>query len=240
VPVEAVVPGEGGNAGADEIQWIEGELGLAAGVSNPEALSGGTSIQVRAASEMDFQSARQGLVNRIADEMHRLAPGYVEQGGIMVPGSLIVLEVIEGDPHVEIGEQAEGFQLSMSVVASFAVLEESNLRQYAGTLIFEEPDSAPVLVPGSLETSLSPLPDVQRNEDSVPVELGLRYRTAEPIDFQDLQSILAGRSIQKAAVDLEAAHKLAANPIIHSTPLWLPVFPFVPSRIQVLWVWEVP
>ncbi len=240
VPVEAVVPGEGGNVGADEIQWIEGDLGLAAAVSNPEALSGGTSIRVRGASEMDFQSARQDLMSRIADEMHRLAPNYMEQGEIMVPGSLNVVEAVEGDSDVEIGEPAEGFHLSMSVVARFAVVDESQLQQYARELTFGEPDSAPILVPGSLEISLSPLPDEQRDEDIYPVEFRLRYRTAEPVDFQDLQSTLAGRSIQEAAVDLQTAHQLTAIPIVHSSPIWFPMFPFVPSRIQVLWVWEVP
>jgi len=240
VLVEAILPGEGGNVGPDEIQWIEGDLGLAAGVINPEALSGGTSIRVRAASQIDFQSARQDLVDRITDEMHYLAVGQLEQGEIMVPGSLILLDVGEEEAEVEIGEPAEGFQMRMSAAASFAVLDESILQQYAGTLILEERDPDPVLVPGSLNISLNPVLDAQKGEGFFPVELVLRYRTAEPVDLQDLQSVLAGRPVKQAAADLQAVHALTSNPIIYSAPVRLPVFPFVPSRIQVLWVWEVP
>ncbi|MBN1266862.1 MAG: baseplate J/gp47 family protein [Anaerolineales bacterium] len=235
VPVRAILAGESGNVAKEEIQWLDGSPGLFLTVVNPEALTGGRTVRVHAVSSYDLRSAEKKMMEIIGQEMELSASQLTEENEMLLPGSVELLDVDEGEAGVQAGDVAEGFQLSWTALIRMAVVQKSLVNRAGADLLASEMSSESFLISGSLDSEfVSPM-----DEDSETWNLLLQYQSAESVDFREISTWLAAKPVRESVPVLVERYSLAVSPYVYRFPSWLPVFPLIPSRIQVFWAWEV-
>ena len=234
VLVRAVEAGEGGNVDAGEIRGLDGSLGLILMVNNPEAASGGENKQVYAVSSFDQRSSGRKMLEAIERDLEMQAVQLLNESELLLPGSVEILDIHEGEMREQVGDAAEGFFLSWTAQIRMVVVNKNLLNQASAGVLADEMSEAKFLIQNSIDTAVEP----SSSSESGTWDLVVRYQSADKLDFQAVSAWLAGKPIRRTVTEMNERYSLAVSPSICSNPSWMPVFPFVPSRIQVFWAWE--
>ncbi len=240
VPIEAVLPGPGGNVRAGTITQIEGPLSLSVVAANDAPTSGGALAQMGVVTEDDKQALQEQLFEQLKKTAYER---LVEKIG---PGTFVPLESVNYlalsptfTPFV--GEVADELTLNMTVQAvglsvDLRAAQEIALRRLQDAM----PRGSRLIsdtirfIPGAVA-----VPDAK----TITFELTAQGTLRRGIDSNALRGAVVGLSAADAAAVLQERFQLAQPPDIHLGPDWLPYIvpvnlPRLPWRIRVLTDWD--
>ena len=235
VPVTAASGGPKGNLPAGAVDAIDGPLGLAATVINPEPITGGTEELASVVAEAD----RTGLQVRLLEEMQALAAvRLVELAPVdmlLLADSLTRSSIQEQRYDQETGDRAASVGLELAAGYQAWAVERDQLQAAAERAASRFSPSGQLVVPNSLVIESWTFQPVEAGLPAL--ELMLAWQAYRPLDVVRLQSELAGQTIEGAQQQLEAKDSVESASI-QLFPAWLERLPWVPARIQLRLAWE--
>lgn len=237
VPIVATEAGITGNVSADSIDSVEGPLGFLIAAINPERTRGGRDQVTAAVDQQDMEHLRQELETELLETAESALLTQLDSGFELIPGSLRITEVIEERFDAEHGEAAESLGLALTLnieaLGYSALLAHEAIEQ---EIIASLPSNR-LLVPGSL--SLDAV-DASSDWPAMEVLFAVEGSLAETIDQELLRRSILGDPKSQAATRVGDLFELEQDPLIRTSPSWMPWVPWLGMRIDVKWVWENP
>ena len=237
LPVQALQPGAAGNLKANQLQVIQGRLGLRLSATNPAAFSGGLDLTVAGPTAKDRQVLMQQLMQQLQQsalaELQTLAnqsDPYLPS--IVITPTLRLSQVLNQvyDPAPEIA--AETLQLNLRLEFEALVVEGSDLRRLVTPILDASLPKNYLAQPSSLSLAHNTL------EYELAEGVSRWYLTASrTIQLSLTQAAVAqaGRGLPRssAARQIQQRLGLAKAPQIQVWPDWWPYLPLLPVRFQV-------
>jgi hypothetical protein len=203
VPVEAVVPGDGGNVPAGSISLVPSLEAQGITVSNPEATGDGRYEETLVITQADYESALADLQNGLMGELaarlrdpERLPDDLTVFTGTAEPGT------VEHRPSADelVGSRAAEFTLAGDLAAHVLAVDERSVDALARSIVLAELPEGMAVLPGQLSVETG---------DGVAGDGGIRFDgTASAIAYQviDEEAVLAriaGLPVSEARAILE-------------------------------------
>ncbi len=240
VPVEAVLPGPGGNVRAGTVTRVEGPLALSLLVTNPENFSGGTTAPVGVVTEED----KERLQTQLFEELKlQVQERLRERGGrdALVPPETINYLALSPSFTPFVGEVSPELYLRMSVQAVGLSVDRAAAEQVALARLRQVMPAGTRLIADSVRYTIGPaVVDAQGRVNFTVTAEGTLLRG---VDGGEVRRAIVGLSPQEAADVLLSRFPLAASPEISLGPDWLPYIvpinlPSLPWRIRVNINWD--
>jgi hypothetical protein len=225
-----------GNVGAFQINRVEGVVGSAVRVINPEPTTGADPKEVAVVVQADYDRVRERLTQELLDK------AYVELHGLLEPNESLAFQSlrVESVPKKAyshfIGEQTETVGLNMRLLVSGQAVDIDSAEGVAFRALTAELPSGYRLVDADFEIG-----DVE-DEDTGPgwfmfYVTGRAYAAAV-INGDEVIQQIRGQRVPDARAQLEAEFPLAEPPHFVTWPewpeqlAWLERVPLLPLRID--------
>ena len=213
----AVAPGEASNVAAGTLIVLAG-FDPALTVTNPEAASGGTDIEVAAVASED--------VDRVSalslEVLERIGIRQMEarvEGGRLFPQTVEV-SIASQTPLQQLDEPAGAFLMEYTAVVTALAVTEGAARAYADALIASRLDADRTLLPGASTVRFGEQSEVAAGAWTI--ELVASGLVAPRLDSEELRGQLTGVRPEVAAERVQVALGLEQPPVIVIQPEWLP------------------
>jgi hypothetical protein len=240
VPVEAVLPGPGGNVRAGTITRVEGPLSLSLLVANEAPASGGTMALVGVVTEEDKQQLQARLFEELKQRAHEQLNARLEPGGF-IPAETVTYLALSPTFTPFVGEVSPELFLRMTVQAVGLVVDTRTGNEMALRRLQS------VMPPGGrlISDTVRYIPGSVVVEDTRTVAFSI---TAEGtllrgMDVTSVRTAVLGMPVERATAVLSERFLLARPPQIAPGPDWLPYvvptsLPLLPWRIRVYVDWD--
>jgi len=238
VGVVASSPGPEGNVSAEEIQAIDGPLGLSATVSNVDQLTGG-SLEIRSAvASADLMRLRLELEKSLLDNAYQALLGLALEGEDLIPGSIRILETIETRFSNDIGDAADSLELNLLIEFEGQVYSPDQLYSVMKQVLIDDLSRGENIKPDTLKIiEVSDIVPGNTGEDSS-IEVTISSQSYVGIDHEMIRKIVRGRIEFEALEDLIAEVPLEELLSVDISPAWLHRFPLLDLQIHVRYPWE--
>jgi len=232
-PIEALAEGPRGNVDAYQINLIEGVVGFAVRVTNPEPIGGAESDTVRTVSEEDRVRVRNLAAQQIIAEAYNgLQELAAAEPGRFLPRQTLIVQSAPkaGYTHL-VGEQTDILGLSLRLLVTGESVQARDAQAVAyGQLVAQLPDGY-TLTDARFEYG-------EAAEEQIGPGLFTFFVTAHghataKINAEDVMVLVQGTPIEEAQAKLVEALPLSRPPEITVTPSWFPYLPFVDVNTHV-------
>ncbi len=234
-PVEATEEGPRGNVDPYQINFVEGVAGFALRVTNPNAITGARSEEVRTVSEADRERVWALAAERVlaiaAENLQNDA--YLNEGEFLPRQTLTIQAVPKAAYTHLIGEQTPTLGVSLRLLVTGHKVDARDAQAVAYRQLAAQLPAGYRLTDTRFEIGESAEEDVGPGLFTFYVTAH-GYATAE-IDTAALWDEIRGQSLHEVESQLTASLPLARPPEITVQPEW---FPFVP-RLQMRTTIEV-
>jgi hypothetical protein len=232
VPIHALDAGEAGNAPADTIQGIEGDLALSASVTNPDPITGGADRSAIVASAADRQQLRRELLGILRGHAVSELHAMTSPGDLLLPDTVkldkIVAETFEPLP----GSPGSTLDLSISAEYNAQFVSRDDLHRFAVASLNSSLPQGFRPLPETVQVQLGQAPTTDAQGRSR-FTLNSSWTIARDIDTARANMLVRGLSAAAAAQRLDSAFSLVREPQISLRPAWWPWLPLIPMRITV-------
>ncbi len=237
VPIQAAEPGPQGNVAAEQINAVEGPLGLQLAVINPQPTSGGGVEQRSAVSPDDQARVRAQLLAEMQQSAIASLAGQLGPYDMLPAQSVTVTRILAETYDRFPGEQSDTLALTLRVRVTGLAVDESLARDLAfeklAALGRSQFGQTFALAPGS--QSYTRLSDPQVDPAGlVTFRVSAGARVARQINPGQVRLALRGLTPAEAAGRLAATQPISRAPQIEIWPAWYPRLPLLPFRIRVL------
>ena len=233
LPVEAVESGRSGNVEAETIVVVEGRLGLALSVTNPEPLKGGRETPSLQASDADRERAKNALMEGLEAEARARLAEELKAGDILFDDTFAASQILSEVYDPPAG--ASGTQLTLTMQVEFSTLyaDASDLTELASLALNASIPAG--FSADSEELSLQPVTKPILNDDGFTRwTVRAERRIVQQISTAQVTQMIEGIGSRRAQSLLEKSLPLKEAPEIHLSPSWWPWVPIVPFRISVV------
>jgi baseplate J-like protein len=232
VPIAALEAGGAGNLPANSIQAIDGNLGLSASVTNPEATTGGSDRMAVAPSDGDRQRVHDVLLPLLQAQARTQAAQAIGAQDLLLVNTLKLKQVLEESYDPPAGAPGSLLKLNMRVEYTAQYVRAEDLTRLAEAALDASVPAGFVPAPGTLTFQLSgsPIPD---ESGAAHFDLEVERQVLHQIDASRVNALVRGLSPEAAARRLLSKLPLAKSPEIHLSPAWWPWLPLIPFRISV-------
>ncbi len=229
-PIEALEEGPSGNVPAGHINQIEGILGMALRVINPEPTTGGGLQEVRAVSQEDMDRAREQLKAQLLEEAYRGLQQYLEPTEVLFRQSLEI-QASEVTFNRFLYEQADTVGAQMKLLITGMAVDRGNAQAVAYRALSDRLPPGHTLVNADFVLHE---PEAGPQNGILAFKVSAVGYTAAEIDPEAVRKAIRGQSVRRATDLLMGEFPLAEPPRIEVWPRWLGRVPLLPLRIQVV------
>lgn len=229
-PIEALEEGPAGNVPAGHINQIEGVVGTALRVINPEPTSGGGLQEVRAVSQEDMDRAREQLKAQLLEEAYQGLREYLEPTEVLFRQSLEI-QASEVTFNRFLYERADTVGVQMKLLITGMAVDRGNAQVVAYRALSDQLPPGHTLVNARFELHE---PETGPQNGVLSFRVSAAGYTAAEIDPEAVRKAIRGRSVRQATGLLMEEFPLAEPPQIEVWPRWLGRLPLLPLRIQVV------
>lgn len=232
IPVRAIAPGEYGNTPANELTNAIGPISGQISVTNTIPASGGTNVTMPAPTKQDIEKARANILAELSQAAIEDLSSSLNAYEHAIECSLMVKEISLESSFPEEGQPAGQFSLSMEVVYSVLVYDDTSIEKLGGMVLAANIPDGWTAKTDSFYFSLSsqPVKDVTGNITWV-------IRVAEIIQPEinvrqlanDLTSRIKGEAVQYIENHLDLREPVELN----LWPSFWPWMPVLPARIDI-------
>lgn len=232
VRVRAVLPGTAGNQPAGMVQAVEGNLGLKVSVTNPKDLRGGSERELPSPSETDIRALRQKLLNDLRNAAENEMSKGLPANQRLIPGSAILIKVIQETTDPQAGEPASQFRLHIRASFQAWAVSEMDQKNVANLVLNASLPAGYLSMPDSLKMADLEKPTLLP-EGGVSWKM-MAVRQAKAVySTEKLASALAGKKPQDAQQIVADVLPLQNPVVVRLSPTWWFRLPFLPFRIEV-------
>ncbi len=231
--IEALEEGPSGNVDPYQINLIEGVVGFAARVTNPEATQGAKSTAVATVAETDRERAWNLAVQKIMAEAYNgLQDAAYLQPGEFLPHQDLIIQATPKQAYTHmVGEQTPILGLSLRLLVTGQAVNVAHVQAVAYRQLAAQ-------LPEGYRIQDARFEYGEAAEEDVGPGLFTFYVTthglaAANINAEDVISLIKGKPIKEAPALLMETFPLAQPPQIAVKPDWFPYIPFLPIRITV-------
>jgi hypothetical protein len=232
IPIRALDAGEVGNAPANTIQGIEGDLALSASVTNPDPVTGGADRSAIVASEADRQELRSQLLRTLDDRALSKLQTMVSGGDLLLPDTVRLEKVVAEAFDPQPGHAGDSLTLSMSADFDAQFVSGDDLHRFAEASLNSSLPQGFRPLPETLQVRVADTP-IADGQGRSRFTLDSSWTIARDIDTGQANMLVRGLSPAAAARRLETAFPLVRAPQIGLRPAWWPWLPLIPIRIAV-------
>jgi hypothetical protein len=233
LPIEAIDGGLSGNVDAEAIVAVEGRLGLAVSVSNPEPLTGGREIPSIQASDADRKRAKDLLMKSLENDARKQLADEMSSGDILFDETFAVSQILSEVYDPPAGAAGTTLTLTMQVDFSTLYASASDLTELASLALNASLPSG--FSAASDKVTVKPVTSPLRSDDgSIHWKVRAERRIFQQISVVQVEQMIQGFGSHHARAQLEKNLSLASSPEIHLSPSWWPWVPIVPFRISVI------
>lgn len=232
VQIEAVEPGASGNVDVNQIQAVEGSLGLLAAVSNPDPTGGGTDQKAVGPSQRDREDLRAKLLDTLKAQALADLNQRVNADDVLLADTLTLSQTLEETSNPPLNQPGSRLTLTMRVEFEAQIASGDDLRQLAEAVLDASQPQGFTPVADSLKFKNLTHP-VKDQDGTLHWQMQATRRILQNVDFGLVQGLVRGRPPQDAQRALDLALKWQKPPSITLTPSWWPWLPLIPFRILI-------
>jgi len=232
-PVEALVEGPRGNVDAYQINLVEGVVGFAVRVTNPEPIAGAESKTVRTVSEEDRDRAWDLAAQQVvADAYNGLQELAAEELGRFLPRQTLIVQSAPKVCYTHLsGEQTDVLGLALRLLVTGQSVAARDAQAVAYSQLITQLPEGYTLTDARFEYG-------EAAEEEIGPGLFTFFVTAHgyataKIEADEVIALLAGAPIEDAAAKLASSLPLSRPPEITVSPSWFPYLPFLDANTKV-------
>jgi hypothetical protein len=232
-PVEALVEGPRGNVGPYQINLIEGVVGFAVRVTNPDPISGAESSAVRTVSEADreraWDLAAQQVLGKAYNGLQEVAS---QQPGRFLPQQTMVIQAAPKAAYTHlVGERTDELGLSLRLLVTGQTVHARDVQAVAYRQLVRQLPEGYTLTDARFEYGEAAEEDIGPGQFTFFVTAH-GYATSK-IDPARVEELVLGEPIDEATDALATELALAQPPEVNVSPTWFPYVPFTPVKLNV-------
>jgi hypothetical protein len=232
IPIEAVLPGSGGNLKSKTLIAVEGPLGLVLTVINPNRTYGGSDLTLPAPGDQDYQ-------NLMDDMLENLYTAAIEELTMMLePGDL----VLKPDPTdytiiqdiftpAEI-QPADELFLTMQVEFFAQIASGEDTRELGQSVLTANLPSSFLPDLSSLEIQYMDQPTINSNQ-AYNWEIQAGWEIVASLDEIEAVTLILWQKPEDAVDLLLESLPIEKPVVIEMTPKWWPRLPILPFRLSI-------
>ncbi len=239
VPVQAAAPGRTGNVMANQIQAMEGPLGLRLMVTNLAALTGGSDRSSPAPSQVDFRRLQDNLLKDLHGTAIEELQAELPPGQRLLEGSLRIRSVLAEEREPAEGQPAERLQLTMRVEFEGWSVDEAHIEAVVRPILDASLAGEFQPVPGSFQVEFVDEPVLMEKKGpqetgTVRWKIDVRRSVESGWNDAEVVRVIQGRRVEEARQILKERLFLAGPAEIVLSPAWWGRMPFLPARIALV------
>ena len=229
-PIEALEEGPSGNVDPYQINFVEGVIGFAVRVTNPDPIAGAESQAVATVAEADRERAWNLAAQKVMAEAYNglQDPTYLEPGEFL-PNQALVIQATPKQAYTHVvGEQTPVLGLALRLLVTGQAISAANVQAVAYRQLASQLPDGYALIDARFEYG-------EAAEEDVGPGLFTFYVTtygaaAASIDTGRVITMISGKPLEDAQALLMESLPLAQPPKITVKPDWFPYIPFLPIR----------
>jgi hypothetical protein len=232
-PVQAQEEGPSGNVGAYQINFVEGTVGFALKVTNPDPITGAASQEVAAVSELDRERAWEIAAQRVLIEaFNNLQDDAYLEPGEFLPRQSLVIQAAPKEAYTHlVGERSDTLGITLRLLVTGQAVNANDIQKVAYRRLLQQLPEGYRLTDTRFEIGESAEEDVGPGLFTFYVRAH-GYATAQ-IDPETLMTEIQGERIEDAEAYLAETLPLAQPAEVTVTPSWFPFMPRLPLRVNV-------
>ena len=228
--IESLDEGPSSNVDPYQINLIEGVVGFAARVTNPDATSGAESTAVATVADADRERAWNLAAQKVMAEAYNglQDSAYLEPGEFL-PNQALVIQATPKQAYTHLtGEQTPVLGLALRLLITGQAINVANVQAVAYRQLATQLPEGYVLQDARFEYG-------EAAEEDVGPGLFTFYVTTygsatANIDTEEAARLILGKPQEEASALLMENLPLAQPPVITVKPDWFPYIPFLPIR----------
>ncbi|MBN1261047.1 MAG: hypothetical protein JXB35_10240 [Anaerolineae bacterium] len=231
--VEALDEGTRGNVDPYQINLVEGVVGFAVRVTNPDPISGAQSTAVATVIDADRERAWNLAAQKaMAEAYNGLQDSTYLESGEFLPNQALVIQATPKQAYTHlVGEQTPVLGLALRLLITGEAINVTNVQAVAYRQLATQLPEGYKLLDARFEYG-------EAAEEDVGPGIFTFYVTthgyaAATIDTASITELILGKPKEDAAALLMESLPLARPPQITVTPDWFPNIPFLPIRTQI-------
>lgn len=233
LPIYAMDPGVGGNLNANELQAIEGSLGLSLAVTNPEHTTGGREQLVMAPSPDDRERVKNLLLTSLIGDVKTRSHNTLSTGDIIFSDTIQLSQIREETYSPPEGQPGSKLTIKMQVEYIFFYTSHEDLIGLARAVLSTSTPEGLIPIPDTLNIILIDKP-VTDDTGLTRWQMRFEQQYQERMDIFNTIQMVQGRTLKNASRQLEGGLPISKTPLITLTPTWWPWLPIAPFRISVI------
>jgi hypothetical protein len=230
--VVAIIPGPAGNVAAQQINRVEGSLGLQLEARNLEPLTGGGVRSAQATTVADQERLRAQTLQQLQALALAEMSARLTESEFLARDSVRVTRILHETYSHFAGEQTDRLTLEIRAELQATAVDETQ----ATGLIYEQLATAVPpgfeLLPDSLDFWAGQVIGVDA-QGRVSFEMFGAAQAARRLDLAELLPVVAGQEIEVALAYLYEQLPLRQYPTAAVWPNWFDRLPYLPARIQI-------
>ena len=231
--VEALEQGPRGNVGTYQINFVEGVVGFALKVTNPDPITGAESQETATVSQADrdrvWEIATERVLAKANNELQ--AAAYLEPGEF-IPHQDLIIQATPKEAYTHlIGEQTELLGVSLRLLVTGLAVNANDAQKIAYRQLSTQQPAGYRLTDTRFEIGESAEEDVGSGRFTFYVTAH-GYATAQ-INQEAVREALQGQRVSAASTILAESFPLAQAAEITITPEWFPFIPHLPIRTKI-------
>ncbi|MHC1784541.1 MAG: baseplate J/gp47 family protein [Anaerolineaceae bacterium] len=233
VDIQAVLPGSSGNVMEEEIQSMEGSLGIEVTVVNNEPTTGGGESILRAPSEDDINTLREKVKSMLRAQAREAFLESEEDGQIILEDSLQIEKIVDEEISTPAGQPADTLEISLAGEIKIDYIKEDDILTAVLAAMNASMPSNYEPVDGTVSLLKTGDPEYNRDSNSLKWEVfGVRKLRSTFSSGTIIQKV-TGKNVAEAVELLSGMMNHRDMPRIEMRPSWWPTLPFVPFRIEI-------
>ena len=232
-PIRALDEGPNGNVDPYQINLVEGVVGFAVRVTNPNATGGAESTTVAVVAEADRERAWGLAAQQVMAEAYNglQDPTYLEPGEFL-PHQALIIQATPKQAYTHlVGEETATLGLSLRLLVTGQVVNVGDAQAVAFRQLAMQLPEGYELIDARFQYG-------EAAEEDVGPGLFTFYVTAEgyaaaEVDAQKGLRLVRGKSSEDATKLLMESLPLARPPEITVKPDWFPLIPLLPIRTTI-------
>lgn len=231
--VEALVEGPRGNIDAYQINFVEGVIGIAVRVTNPEPITGAQSDTVRIVADADRERAWDLAAQQVMAKAHNgLQDLASAESGRFLPQQTLMIQAAPKTAYTHLtGEQTDILGLSLRLLITGESVSARDAQAVAYGHLAKELPEGYVLTDAQFGYGEAAEEDIGPGQFTFFIT-AYGYASAR-IDADAVRNLVVGMPIEEARAELQQALPLSNPPEISVSPAWFPNLPFLHIRTQV-------
>ncbi|MBN2003806.1 MAG: baseplate J/gp47 family protein [Anaerolineae bacterium] len=232
-PIEALEKGPRGNVAAYQINLVEGVVGFAVRVTNPNPISGAESQAVPAVAEADRSRAWDVAAQQVMAQAYSgLQDSRYLEPGEFLPQQKLIIQAVPKTAYTHlVGEETPILGLSLRLLVTGQVVKARDAQAVAHRFLAAQLPKGYTLTDARFEYGEAAEEDVGPGDFTFYMKV--QGYAAANISKAEAINLITGKSQEEAAELLAETFPLDRPPEITVKPEWFPYLPFMPIRVEV-------